>query len=543
MPAATTTAVTGLAPSSTPRLHARISRVTLGDVVHRSARRFGERTALIEGEHRLSYRALDAASNRFAHHLLDLGLAKGARVGMLCNNSTQMVIAMLGIQKAGLVWVPINTALAVDAIGYILAHAEVRHVVIDTVLHAKPELRELLQATGVSPLLCVLDGDTPPPGLATVPQAIAQGPETLPDVDIDSTDLALIMYTSGTTGRQKGVMHSHASVHSVLLSNMVEWGSSPERADVWSSVLPLFHCGQHTVLMSALAVGGALVVLRGFDPGAVLAAIERHRIAVMVGLPMMYGALLAHPQRAARDLSSLRLCVYAMAPMSRTQLLRLLDGFCPNFALVSGQTEMYPGATIFEVQEQRKRFGSYWGVGTLVNEVAVMGDEGDLLGPEQVGEIVFRGPNVMLGYYKDPEATANAQRFGWHHSGDLGRMDDDGQLIFLDRLKDMVKSGGENVPSIKVEEVLLRHPGVMNAAVVGLPHEHWGEAITAFVTRRPDAPADFDEAALTAHCKEHLGGFEVPKQIIFLAALPMTSTGKIQKFELRKAHQDNYTRG
>lgn len=543
MPAATTTAVTSLAPSSAPRLHARISRVTLGDVIHRSARRFGERTALIEGEHRLSYRALDAASNRFAHHLLGLGLAKGARVGMLCNNSTQMVIAMLGIQKAGLVWVPINTALAVDAIGYILAHAEVRHVVIDTALHTKPELRELLQATGVSPLLCVLDGDTPPPGLATVPQAIAQGPETLPDVGIDSTDLALIMYTSGTTGRQKGVMHSHASVHSVLLSNMVEWGSSPERADVWSSVLPLFHCGQHTVLMSALSVGGAVVVLRGFDPGAMLAAIERHRITVAVGLPMMYGALLAHPQRASRDLSSLRLCVYAMAPMSRTLLLRLLDEFCPSFALVSGQTEMYPGATIFEASEQRKRFGSYWGVGTLVNEVAVMGDGGELLAPGQVGEIVFRGPNVMLGYYKDPEATANAQRFGWHHSGDLGRMDDDGQLIFLDRLKDMVKSGGENVPSIKVEEVLLRHPGVMNAAVVGLPHEHWGEAITAFVTRRPDAPADFDEAALTAHCKEHLGGFEVPKQIIFLAALPMTSTGKIQKFELRKAHQDNYTRG
>ncbi|AVQ81270.1 MULTISPECIES: class I adenylate-forming enzyme family protein [unclassified Variovorax] len=543
MPAATTTAVNGLAPSSAPRLHARISRVTLGDVVHRSARRFGERTALIEGEHRLSYRALDAASNRFAHHLLDLGLAKGARVGMLCNNSTQMVIAMLGIQKAGLVWVPINTALAVDAIGYILAHAEVRHVVIDNALHAKPELRELLQATGVSPLLCVLDSDTPPPGIPTVQQAVAQGPETLPDVDIDSTDLALIMYTSGTTGRQKGVMHSHASVHSVLLSNMVEWGSSPERADVWSSVLPLFHCGQHTVLMSALSVGGAVVVLRGFDPGAMLAAIERHRITVAVGLPMMYGALLAHPQRASRDLSSLRLCVYAMAPMSRTLLLRLLDEFCPSFALVSGQTEMYPGATIFEASEQRKRFGSYWGVGTLVNEVAVMGDGGELLAPGQVGEIVFRGPNVMLGYYKDPEATANAQRFGWHHSGDLGRMDDDGQLIFLDRLKDMVKSGGENVPSIKVEEVLLRHPGVMNAAVVGLPHEHWGEAITAFVTRRPDAPADFDEAALTAHCKEHLGGFEVPKQIIFLAALPMTSTGKIQKFELRKAHQDNYTRG
>ncbi|MGJ7611877.1 MULTISPECIES: class I adenylate-forming enzyme family protein [unclassified Variovorax] len=534
-----TAADTGPAPS---QFHPRISRVALGDVVHRSARRFGTRTALIEGEHRMTYGELDAASNRFAYHLLGLGLQGGDRVGMLCNNSIEMVVALLGIQKAGLVWVPINTALAVDAVGYILAHAEVRHLVIDTALHARPELRALLDGAGIAPLLCVLDGDTPPPGVATVAQAIAQGPRTLPDVPIDSTQLALIMYTSGTTGRQKGVMHSHASVHSVLLSNMVEWGSSPERADVWSSVLPLFHCGQHTVLMSALAVGGTLVVLRGFDPGAVLGAIERHRITVMVGLPMMYGALLAHPQRVSRDLSSLRLCVYAMAPMSRTLLLRLLEEFCPNFALVSGQTEMYPGATLFEVHEQRKRFGSYWGVGTLVNEVSVMGDDGELLAANQVGEIVFRGPNVMLGYYKDPEATASAQRFGWHHSGDLGKMDEDGQLIFLDRLKDMVKSGGENVPSIKVEEVLLRHPAVMNAAVVGLPHAHWGEAITAFVTRHPDAPADFDEAALTAHCKAHLGGFEVPKEIVFLPALPMTSTGKIQKFELRKAHQELYQR-
>ena len=275
-------AATGPVP---PQFHSRISRIALGDVIHRSARRFGARTALIEGEHRMTYGELDAASSRFAHHLLGLGLASGDCVGMLCNNSIQMVVAMLGIQKAGLVWVPINTALAVEAVGYILAHAGVRHIVIDTALHAKPELRDLFDANGIAPMLCVLDGDTPPAGLPTVPQVISQGPTTLPDVHIDSTQLALIMYTSGTTGRQKGVMHSHASVHSVLLSNMVEWGSSPERADVWSAVLPLFHCGQHTVAMSALAVGGSLVVLRGFDPGAMLAAIGRHRITLAVGLP------------------------------------------------------------------------------------------------------------------------------------------------------------------------------------------------------------------------------------------------------------------
>jgi len=277
---------------------------------------------------------------------------------------------------------------------------------------------------------------------------------------------------------------------------------------------------------------------RGFDPQAMLDAIERHRISILVGLPMMYAAMLNHPTRAQRDLSSLRLCRYAMAPMSKTLLLELLDKFCPNFILQSGQTEVFPAATIFETHQQRQRFGSYWGVGTLVNEVAVMADDGRLLGPGEVGEIVFRGPNVMLGYYQDAEATAAAQRFGWHHSGDLGRWDDDGQLLFMDRLKDVIKSGGENVPSIKVEEVLLRHPAVLNAAVVGLPHDRWGEAITAFVVPRPGLQPT--GAELIAHCKGHLGGFEVPKDIVLVEALPLSPTGKIQKFDLRQAHMGHY---
>jgi long-chain acyl-CoA synthetase len=230
-----------------------------------------------------------------------------------------------------------------------------------------------------------------------------------------------------------------------------------------------------------------------------------------------------------------------MAPMPKTLLFELLDSFCPNFILQSGMTEVFPAATIFETHQQRQRFGSYWGVGTLVNEVAVMDENGRLLGPGEAGEIVFRGPNVMLGYYKDPEATAAARRYGWHHSGDLGVFDADGQLMFVDRLKDVIKSGGENVPSGKVEEVLLRHSAVQNAAVVGLPHERWGEAITAFVVLKAGAQAT--GADLIGHCKDHLGAFEVPKDVVLMAALPHNATGKIQKAELRRAHRDHYGRG
>jgi long-chain acyl-CoA synthetase len=332
-------------------------------------------------------------------------------------------------------------------------------------------------------------------------------------------------------------MHSHESIHSVLMSNLVEWSTSVE-GEVFSCHLPLFHVGQHVVLLSALLGGCASVLMQGFDATALLAAIQRHRINVVVGLPTMYRALLEHPARASTDLSSVKLCIYAMAPMTQSLLLKLLDAICPRFALCSGQTEMYTAATIFRPEQQLRRFGAYWGVATLANEMAVMADDGTLLGPGEVGEIVWRGPNVMLGYYRDPEATAHAQRFGWHHSGDLGRWDDDGELLFLDRIKDMIKTGGENVPSIKVEEVMLRHPSVRNVAVVGLPHDRWGEAITAFVVL--DGPTQPTDEELDAHCRQHLGRFEVPKGFVRVAAMPLTSTGKVQKFELRQRHLDLY---
>ena len=526
----------------------RIGRLALGDVLHRAARRFGARAALIEGERVTTFAALDADANRMAHALSASGLAPGDRVAMLCDNSAQMVASMFGVYKAGMVWVPINTALAVEAVAFILSHAEARHLVIDAALLAKPALRALVEGSNLEVTVCNagdmsaggMNAETALARFRRFEDRIEGRLDTPSDVAIDGRALVQIMYTSGTTGRQKGVMHSHESIHSVLMSNLVEWSISVE-GDVFSCHLPLFHVGQHVVLLSALLAGSASVLMPGFEATALLAAIERHRINVVVGLPMMYRALLEHPARASTDLSSLKFCIYAMAPMSKPLLMQLLDKICPRFALCSGQTEMYTAATIFRPEQQLRRFGAYWGVATLANEMAVMADDGTLLGPGEVGEIVWRGPNVMLGYYKDPEATAHAQRFGWHHSGDLGRWDGDGdgdgELLFLDRIKDMIKTGGENVPSIKVEEVLLRHPAVRNVAVVGLPHDRWGEAITAFMVVDESLgqalPSD-DE--LEAHCREHLGRFEVPKGFVRLAALPVTSTGKVQKFELRQGH-------
>ena len=516
----------------------RIARIALGDLIHRAANRFSERPAIFHDEGVVTFALMNAQSNRFAHFLIGQGLREGAHVGMLCANSVEMVYAFLGIQKAGLVWVPINTGLAPDAIEHILDHAEIGTLVIDGELYARPELRALIDDRGIRAVVIRPVGPVAAHLAAIAFDAtLGDMPDTLPEVSIDGTDLLLIMYTSGTTGRQKGVMHSHASVYAALMSNLSEFGVVS--TDVASCMFPMFHVAQHAVSMTFWLGGAAIRLDRGFDAERLMRYIEQYRITFVVALPMMYGALLAHPQRSRFDLSSLRLCIYAMAPMSQTMLTELIREICPNFALCSGQTEMYSITTMFKPEEQLRRFGPYWGSSAFVNETAIMDDEGNLLEREQVGEIVHRGPNVMLGYYKDPDATAAAFVHGWHHTGDLGKLDKDGQLLFIDRKKDIIKSGGENVPSLKVEECLLRHPLVANAAVVGLPHARWSEAVTAFVVAKPGVLVREEE--LHHHCHGLLGGFERPKKIVIVDALPMTSTGKIQKALLRAAHLETYS--
>ncbi len=527
---ASTPATQGISPPGS------IGRVAIGDIARRAARRHGDRTALVEGDRRVSFAALDADINRFAHFLLGSGLAKGDRVATLCNNSYAFVVVMFGIHKAGLVWVPINTGLAADDVRYILEHSEARLAVVDDTLYANPALREPVDALVGKGVLLPASGQAGAGAMIAFAGAMAEQPTDEPEVPIEDRDVAQIMYTSGTTGRPKGVMQTHLAVYIASLGNVVEMEA--RREDVTIALMPLFHCAQHTFLCTFLQAGGTTVIMQGFDATKVISTIARERGTFIFMLPLMYAAVLDHPSRAAHDLSSLRLCLYAMAPMAEPLLRRLIGELCPNFMLASGQTEMYPATVFFRPEEQLRRFGSYWGESSLINDTAIMDDEGRLLPRGEIGEIVHRGPNVMAGYYKNPEATAEARKFGWHHTGDLGMFDADGQLLFTDRKKDMIKTGGENVPSIKVEAVLLRHPAVANAVVIGLPHPRWMEAVTAVVVLKP--AVEVSEEDIIRHCKSHLGGFEVPKAVRFVESLPMTSTGKIQKQPLRQQYQGLY---
>lgn len=516
----------------------RIGRVAIGDLLKKAAARFPQRVAVTDGARRVTFTELERDANRFANYLVARGLKPGEKISTICNNSVEFVKALFGIHRAGLVWVPINTMLGPSDMDYILDHAEVRFALIDDNLHAQPDRRAALQNRGIDLIAVDLTGKAAAAGLEEFNDLIKDQSAIEPDIDFDDRDLAMIIYTSGTTSRPKGAMHCHLAVVMAVMSNAIEMHL--DRNDGIIGQFPLFHCAGHVLMLSYLSVGGRMALMRGFDPVVCMEAIVRDKLTVFVGLSLMYQAILDHPRRREYDLSGLKACIYTMAPMSRPLLERAISDMCPNFVLSSGQTEMYPATTMSQPDRQLKRFGNYWGESLIVNETAIMDDDGNLLPRGQAGELVHRGPNVMMGYYKDPKATEEAQRFGWHHTGDLALIDEHGEVLFLDRKKDMIKSGGENVASVKIEETLLAHPAVQNAAVVGLPHPQWGEAVSAFVKLKPGAVAD--EVEISEHCRKHLGGFQVPKFVRIVDEMPMTATGKLRKVELRQAFAGHFTK-
>jgi len=512
-----------------------IGRVAVPDIVRRSARKFPLKVAIVDGPLRATYAELDADVDRLANALLARGLRKGERVATLCANSYQLTVAMFGIQRAGLVWLPVNHNLQPADVEFILGHAAPKFAIVDDTIYAGA-LGAVLESFVAS--FALVRYDSPgthvhPPVAHAHPsfeELLAVGDAAEPLVEIEDRDPCQIMYTSGTTGRPKGVMHTHLSIYTALLNNVIDFEMRP--ADVSNAMLPLFHAAQHCLSSSMYVVGGTVVIMRTIDPGRLIETIARERVTVALSLPPIYAAMLDHPARAGNELSSLRVCVYGMMQMPEPVLRRAIEEICANFQLGSGQTEMYPCTTTFKPEQHLARIGSYWGDSCVSTETAIMDDAGNLLGQGEPGEIVHRGPNVMAGYFRDPEATEKARAFGWHHTGDLGAFDADGQLIFTDRKKDMIKSGGENVASIVVERALLAHPAVAAAAAIGLPHDRWFEAVTAVVLCKPATVAS--EAEILAHCKATLSPHEVPKAVCFVEEFPLTATGKIQKVLLRE---------
>jgi long-chain acyl-CoA synthetase len=507
----------------------------------RNARLHPDKVAVVgHGGQALSYAQLDAATNRLANGLRRLGLAPGDKVALSCPNGAWFPIAYYAILKAGAVVVPLNILLKAPEIAYHLQDSEARVFLCfqgNAELPMGAEGFEAFQSTPGCEHFYLLTAD--PAGPSTVEGAepiatLLRGQaETGDTAGSAAEDTAVILYTSGTTGLPKGaeLSHSNISMNMMCCVALTKLDSS----DVHLVALPLFHTFGQTVQMNAaIAVGASMVLMARFDPNAVLEAMAEHSVSVFCGVPTMFIGLLHATEGGERhDLKAiaarLRLGVSGGAPMPVTVLRQFEQHFGVVILEGYGLSETSPVATFNHFDSQRVP-GSI-GQPAYGIEVAIMDESGVDVGVDKDGEIAVRGHNVMKGYYRRPEATAQAIRDGWFHTGDIGRRDIHGNYYIVDRLKDMLIRGGFNVYPRELEEVLMTHPGVGMVAVIGVPHEVHGEEVKAFIMPKPGVKLDPDE--IIAWSRERMAAYKYPRIVEIVASLPMTATGKILKRALR----------
>jgi len=501
-----------------------------------------DKTAIVFGATRLTFAQLDAAVNQIACGLAGLGLGKGDKVALSCPNLPYFPMVYYAILKTGATVVPLNVLLKSREIAYHLKDSDARAYFC---FQGTPELpmaqegykgfRETDECRHFFVITADPGAQSPIDGINTLGQLMAGHPTVFDMADTSAEDTAVILYTSGTTGFPKGAELSHANM---MMNALVSRDLlALNRDDIHVLVLPLFHSFGQTVQMNAgFALGNTLVLIARFETEAVLGAFQAENATVFAGVPTMYWALLSHEDKEGKfDLEeiagTLRIGVSGGASMP----LEILKGIEKKYQIPIiegyGLSETSPVATFNHLHKERKP-GSVgtpiWGV-----EVMVVDDKNNPLPAGEVGEVAIRGHNVMKGYYNKPEATADAFKgTGWFHTGDLGRMDAEGYLYIVDRVKDMIIRGGFNVYPREVEEVLMTHPAVSLASVIGVPHDRHGEEIKAFVVLKEGQAAA--ETDIMAWSKEQMAAYKYPRIIEIRDFLPMTATGKILKKELKK---------
>jgi fatty-acyl-CoA synthase len=497
------------------------------DLLRRAAYMYPDKAAVVDGERRLTYRELAQRSWRLANALRSAGLGKGDRVATLLFNSAPMLEAHFGVPASGGILVAINNRLASAEVGYILEHSGARFLLLDVELEP---LVAPLELSGLTVIRCGSDGD--------YEQFLADAPPTLPESWLEHEEETIsINYTSGTTGRPKGVQYTYRGAYLNALSEVMVAGLSHDSVYLWT--LPMFHCNGWCFPWAVTAVAARHVALRAVDPARIWELIDQEGVTHYSGAPTVQLMVINHP--GAHRLEQPVTAVVAAAPPSPTLLARMAE---LNFRVVHvyGLTETYGPITMCPAQEEWSELPVQERATLLARQgqaypsadlVRVVDEEmGDIPQDAAVmGEVIMRGNNVMSGYFADPEATEKAFRGGWFHSGDLAVWHPDGNIELRDRGKDIIISGGENISSIEVEQTIVAHPAVLECAVVGIPHEHWGERPKAFVTLNEGASANPEE--IIAFCRDRLAHYKCPDAVEF-GPLPKTSTGKVQKFVLRE---------
>jgi fatty-acyl-CoA synthase len=537
--------MTGIFDQDLERNDANHAALTPLSFIERTAEVYPQRLAIVHGSLRRNWSEVYRRCRQLASALARHGVGKGDTVAAMLPNTPAMVEAHFGVPMAGAVLNALNTRLDAETIAFMLDHGEARVVLVDSefaaVMQQALALRQRTQPLVVIDVADAVFGPGTAIGSVEYEDFLQQGdPEFAWQLPADEWDAIALNYTSGTTGNPKGVVYHHRGAAINAISNILEWDMGKHPVYLWT--LPMFHCNGWCFPWTIAARAGVNVCLRKIDPQAIFDAMRNHGVTHYCGAPIVHGLLVNAPAAMQQGVpSGIKAMVAGAAPPA--SMIEGMERLGFDLTHVYGLTEVYGPATVCAKDPQwdaldigeRARLNARQGVRYhLERDVRVL--DASTMKPvpqdgETMGEIMFRGNIAMKGYLKNPKATQEAFAGGWFHSGDLAVMYPDGYMKIKDRSKDIIISGGENISSIEVEDVLYRHPAVLAAAVVAKPDSRWGETPCAFVELKAGAQVTAQD--VVAHCKQHLAGFKVPRAVVF-GELPKTATGKIQKFELRR---------
>jgi fatty-acyl-CoA synthase len=521
--------------------------MVLAETLKKALKLYPQKQAIVCGEKRWTYQEFCNRINRLSHGLNGFGVRKDDKVAILHPNCHTFLEAYYAIPQIGAISVPINYRLSPGEIAFILQDSESKILIADSMFKNQVDpIREEIR--GIERILWT-------GGLQELDDSIDLNYEevmqqsdfgVLPDLSMSSEDVAQIYYTSGTTGRPKGVMLSHQNVTTHALGTIAEIHLTDR--DVWIHVAPLFHLADAWATWAVTWVGGTHVLVREFDAKVVLETIEKEKVTLTNLIPTMLNLMVNHPEVGRFDYSSLRVLLSGGAPIAPEVVRKIIETFNCDYIQTYGMTETSPYLTLSILKEHLKklsdedqlRFKSKTGREFIGVELKVVDEQGKEIKKDEkeVGEIIVKGDIVTKGYWKLPEETKKSIKEGWLYTGDMAVIDGEGYVTIVDRKKDMILTGGENVYSTEVENVLYMHPAILECAVIGIPNQKWGEAVKGFVVLKSGQKAT--EQEIIQFCKERIAHYKAPKSIDFIGALPRTGSGKIHKKDLRDKYWEGY---
>ena len=524
----------------------RARQMHIADIPTRSAQRYADKIAFIDGHTQLSYREFKQTVDCVARQLYQSGLRKNDKLLILSHNCWQFPTILYAAAQIGVIAVPINYMLNPKEVRYLFEDAQPSMVVVEDalcetmqeVLNQSPyqcAQRVLLHLNTESNITDAMRNEFKQLGWQDFETLLSSDAAALPEIVLDSTDPIRMMYTSGTESLPKGVLLSSDSLMWQYSSCMIEGEMSAQDREIHA--FPLYHCAQLDAFLNVdLLLGATNYIFARFDPAVILKTIAAEKINKLFCPPTAWIALMNHPDFDQTDLSSLQKAYYGASTMPKAVIERLMEKLPEiRFWQFYGQTEMSPLAAVLHPEDHRE-FADAVGRPALHVETQIMDEDGNILAAGEVGEIVHRSPQLTIGYHLQAEKTQQSFAHGWFHSGDLGYFNAQGLLYVVDRIKDMVKTGGENVSTREVEDVIYQIPAVKEVAVFALPHAHWVEAVTAAVVLHEGH--SLDEQSLIAFCQQHLSAYKVPKRLILIDQLPKNASGKILKRELKALYSD-----